>query len=138
MQKIDFKKEQSDLYAPKRSWTLIEVPRMRFAAISGQGNPNASEEYSQAVAALYAVSYVAKFASKSRYKRDYVVLPLEGLWTAESNDVFAVADKDQYQWTMMIRQPDWIDQEVLDDALATAKGKKPDLPWEGLRFIELE
>lgn len=38
--------------------------------------------------ALYPVAYKLKFASKRELGRDYVVMPLEGLWSAEDMDAF--------------------------------------------------
>lgn len=110
---------------------------MKFATISGVGNPNLSEDYAAAVSTLYALSYAAKFASKKQLGLDYVVLPLEGLWSADDAQVFKVSDKDNYQWTMMIRQPNWLDLNTLEEASLTAARKKPDLPWEKLGFIDI-
>ena len=47
--------------------------------IDGHGDPNGAPAYQQAVEALYAVAYKAKFLSKKELGRDYVVPPLEGL-----------------------------------------------------------
>jgi|GEM_PF-3170025 len=46
---FDFKKEQKDLYQPKATPSIIEVPEMLFLAVDGAGNPNTSEEYQSAV-----------------------------------------------------------------------------------------
>lgn len=96
---------------------------MKFATISGVGNPNLSEDYAAAVSTLYALSYAAKFASKKQLGLDDVVLPLEGLWSADDAQVFKVSDKDNYQWTMMIRQPNWLDLNTLEEASLTAARK---------------
>ncbi len=81
MDKIDFKKTLKELYAPKNvEWAEVEVPAQQFLMVDGTGDPNTSQEYADAVAALFAVSYVLKFMSKKTLGKDYGVAPLEGLW----------------------------------------------------------
>jgi len=98
--------------------------------IDGHGDPNAAPEYQEAIEALYAVSYKVKFASKKKLDKDYVVPPLEGLWWAEDMESFtSKRDKSQWDWTMMIMQPEWITHEIVDQAIEQAAEKElPALP----------
>jgi len=121
MDKIDFRAERKDLYSPSSTaFSVVEVPRFEFFAVSGQGDPNSSAEYADAVAALYAVSYAAKFASKRVFERDYVVAPLEGLWPMSARSL----PKSEWTWTMLQRQPDWLTAEVREHALEAARTKQ--------------
>jgi len=99
---------------------------MNFLMMDGSGNPNTSPDYQKVVEALYGVSYALKFMSKKELDRDYVVMPLEGLWwgTPMGQHVFTEADKDQFQWTMMILQPDFITMEMVEQALEDVERKK--------------
>jgi len=117
MSKIDFKKEYKHLYNPPRQdFTVIEVPSMKFLMVDGHGDPNTAQEYKDAIEALYALSYKLKFLSKKQMDKDYVVPPLEGLWWAEDMDAFTInRDKSAWDWTMMIMQPDWIAQNMVDE-----------------------
>jgi hypothetical protein len=91
---------------------------MRYLMIDGHGDPNTSSAYTQALQALYPVAYKLKFASKRDLGRDYVVPPLEGLWWAEDMDAFTVArDKSQWDWTMMLLVPEWIDEAMFRAAV---------------------
>jgi hypothetical protein len=92
--------------------------------VDGRGDPNTSESYAEAVAALFAVSYAVKFASKRQLGRDYVVGPLEGLWSADDPAKFVDRAKDEWEWTMMVTQPEWVTPSMVDDAIA-AKGDLP-------------
>jgi hypothetical protein len=114
MVKIDFKKEYKALYnPPKKDFVVIEVPRMQFLMVDGHGDPNTAQGYKDALATLYAVAYKIKFISKKDGK-DYVVPPLEGLWWAETMELFSSRrDKSSWEWTMMIMQPEWITQEMV-------------------------
>ena len=129
MSKIDFKRELKHLYQPSgKDFSLVDVPAMQFLMIDGHGDPNTAQAYSAAVEALYAVAYKLKFASKQQLGRDYTVPPLEGLWWASDMDSFtARRDKSQWDWTMMIMQPDWITAEMHVAATAVV-AKQKDLP----------
>jgi len=128
MTKIDFKKELKTLYQPsKKEFQVVEVPDMMFFKVDGRGDPNSAVEYTQAIEALYAVSYKTKFFSKKNGK-DYVVPPLEGLWWADDMDTFSTSrDKSQWLWTMMIMVPEWITEEITAEAKVEVD-KKKDLP----------
>jgi hypothetical protein len=125
MDKLDFKKDLAPLYSPKNTdWELIEVPAMNFLMVDGKGDPNTATEYGDAVAALYGVSYSTKFMSKQRLGKDYGVAPLEGLWWADDPAAFENAQKPEYQWTMMIMQPDWIAETMVSEGVAATAAKK--------------
>lgn len=135
MEKTDFKKALPALYNPKNEeWEDIEVPVMNFLMIDGAGNPNTAKAYALAVESLYSVAYPLKFMSKRELERDYVVPPLEGLWYADDPGVFERFDKDSYKWTMMLMQPEWITGDMVARALKVAQEKKPELPYDAVRF----
>lgn len=138
MSKIDFKREYKNLYKPSpKGFSQVDVPEMQFLMIDGRGDPN-SEPYQQAVEALYAAAYKVKFMSKREYGRDYVVPPLEGLWGSEIMvdtlgqatdeqdwlERFQNSDRDAWEWTSCIMQPDWIDGNLLSSSIAEVKEKK--------------
>lgn len=101
---------------------------MNFLMIDGEGNPNTSQAYAEAVEALFAVSYAIKFmAKKGELAIDYGVMPLEGLWWADDMSRFSVNDKDNWKWTMMIMQPSFISEEIIAQAISEV-GKKKNLP----------
>ena len=131
MTKIDFKKELKHLYRPSaRRFEVVDVPPMNFLMIDGHGDPNTAQAYADAVEALYAVAYKIKFESKRELGKDYVVPPLEGLWWAEDMETFTSRDKSAWDWTMMIMQPEWVTQEMVEEAVEEVTKKKapPALP----------
>ena len=122
MEKVDLRRASPELYAPSaREFGVVEVPRFEFLAVDGSGDPNTSRAYADAVAALFALSYAAKFASKRMLERDYVVAPLEGLWLGDSPEPFVAGRRADWRWTMLIRQPDWLTDKVRGEARARAK-----------------
>lgn len=140
MDKVDFKKSLKTLYGPTRSKGihLVEVPPLRYLMVDGKGDPNANEAYPAAIAALYAVAYTLKAASKSQLDRDYTVPPLEGLWWAKDMKAFARNDRRRWLWTMMLMVPDWIGPRMIDAAIAKAGQKKAALDLSNLRVEALE
>jgi hypothetical protein len=127
MPKTDFKRTLKHLYNPPRKFTVVEVPEMQFLMVDGHGDPNTAQAYTDAVEALYAVAFKVKFASKRTLDQDYVVPPLEGLWWAEDMTTFVSRAKSEWDWTMMIMQPDWIAQSMVDEAMDQV-AKSKDLP----------
>jgi len=134
--KMDFKKELKHLYQPtSREFEVVDVPPMNFLMIDGQGDPNTAQEYQDTLEALYAVAYKLKFISKKVLVKDYVVPPLEGLWWAEDMEHFTTGgDKNAWQWTMMIMQPEWVTQEMFENTLDQVKKTKNPTALSKLRL----
>ncbi len=133
----DLKKELRHLYNPSaRVVQRVDVPTLRFLKIDGQGDPNTSPEYAEAVEALFALSYALKFrAKKSPLEIGYGVMPLEGLWWADDMSSFTSGDRSAWQWTMMIMQPDFLDGDLIEETRIAVVAKKK-LP--GLERVRLE
>lgn len=135
MSKLDFKKTLKDLYNPPKKFILVDVPEMQFLMVDGEGNPNQAQEYQDALAALYAVAYKLKFTSKNTLEKDYIVPPLEGLWWADDMSTFTTTrDKSQWQWTMMIMTPDWIETTVFNHAVDLVRQAKNPKSLDKVRF----
>ena len=129
---IDFKKTDKHLYQPGTTPELVDVPTMLFLAVDGTGDPNTSPAYTDAIEALYAISYGIKMAHKQTL--EYVVPPLEGLWDHPDTDI---TDKTRFVFTAMIRQPEFVTQDILDAAKTSVARKKPGLSLAGLRLMPL-
>lgn len=140
-EKLDYKKEYKDLYLPKTAPMIIDVPIMNFIMIDGKGDPNdESGEYAKAVELLYGLSYTIKMSIKSgvepRNYFEYVVPPLEGLWWTKEDKKFDANQKDKLIWTSMIRQPEFVTDEVFKWAIDELKKKKPNLDTSKARLQE--
>jgi len=134
MEKIDFKKTLKPLYAPSsKQFALVEVPRMAFLQIDGQGDPNTSPEYAAGIGWLYSLSYALKFASKASLAKDYTVPPLEALWWADDMVDFALGNKSAWHWRQMIMVPAFITRPMFEAALERTKDKLGATP-DSLRF----
>jgi hypothetical protein len=127
MSKLDYKKDFKELYLPKNSPSIIEVPTIRYAVIDGEGDPN-GEEFALVTAALYSFSYAVRMSYKSKVIPegfyDYTVFPLEGVWDLVDKSKPAT-DKSNLAYSIMIRQPDFLTQELFERFAKETKQKKP-------------
>ena len=138
--KLDYKKEYKDLYMPKKKPTLVKVPPMNFFMIDGKGTPD-SEEYHSAMQSLYSFTFTIKMSKMSGNQPpgyfEYVVPPLEGLWSCEDGP-FVFAKRDQWIWTSMIRQPEFVTQGVYLNTKDEIAKKKTEIDVSKVRFESLD
>jgi hypothetical protein len=125
MIKVDLKQELKHLYsASAKEAQVVDVPAMNFLMIDGSGDPNTAQMYKDAVNALYSVAFTLKFALKKSEGIDYPVMALEGLWWVEDLSTLDMANKSNWQWTMMIMQPEFVTQAAFEEATAEVRKKK--------------
>ena len=103
---------------------IVRVPETSFVMIDGHGDPNTSQDYKDAIEALYALSYTLTFALKNEQELQYRVGPLESLWWAEDMSAFDLERKGDWNWTMMIAQPDAVTVDRFELAREEARRKK--------------
>jgi hypothetical protein len=137
----DYRKEYKELYLPKTTPILIDVPEMQFVSVEGRGNPNEEQgEYQQALAVLYAVQYTLKMSKKGNFTPDgyfdYVVPPLEGFWWLDNNGDFSAEKKSTYCWNSLIRLPEFVDEEIFAWACEEASKKKK-IDVQKARFLKI-
>lgn len=126
MKKIDYKKELKQFYgASAKKVEVVEVPQMTFLMIDGEGDPNTSKSFQEAVEALFSISYPLKFMiKKGKEAIDYGVMPLEGLWWADDMSQFKTQiKKDNWKWTLMIMQPKYVTANLVNEAIEQVKKK---------------
>lgn len=125
----DFKKYHKELYLPKDKPVIVNVPKINYLAVRGQGNPNNPDgEYAKSIQLLYGIAYTLRMSYKTDYKIngffEYVVPPLEGFWWQENIKGVDYSDKDSFKFISLIRLPDFITQRDFDWAISTATKKK--------------
>lgn len=134
MKKVDYKKELKHLYgSSSKKVVIVEVPSMNYFMVDGEGGP-AAESYQQAIEALYGLSFTVKFDVKKGVGLDYTVMPLEGLWWAKDITAFSADRKDEWQWKMMIMQPDHVTAKHVNAATKQLREKKNPLALDKIRF----
>lgn len=129
-------------YIPKQKPELVFVPEHKFFMIEGKGNPN-STDFSDRIAVLYSLAYAVRMMPKQGYTPEgyfeYTVYPLEGLWDlTERGRKLDTLDKDELLYTIMIRQPDFVTEEVVDRAYESVRKKKPHPLLDEVSFGTIE
>jgi hypothetical protein len=142
MNKLDLKLQLKEFYSIKAGLIkVVKVPPLKFLLIDGEGYPGISQEYIDAMSTLYPICYKLKFIMKAN-RKDYTVMPLEGLWWADDMSIFTNPDpnkKNNWKWTAMILQPDFISENLLKEAIEELKAKEKPLPSiKKLRFETFE
>ncbi len=136
MEKIDYKKQLKHLFKPSaKKVEIVEVPQMNFLMVDGEGDPNTSQSFSDAIEALFPLTYTLKFmVKKGEMGIDYGVLPLEALWWADDMSAFTTGNKDAWKWTIMIMQPEFITREMVKEAMEEVERKKKPVSLPLVRF----
>ncbi|MED4035995.1 GyrI-like domain-containing protein [Niallia taxi] len=127
--KHEWRKHEKSLYLPKATPDLVEVPAQKFFMINGQGNPN-GEEFAERVKVLYSMAYAVRMMPKGGVTPpgyvEYTVYPLEGVWSlTEKGRKLKELNKDEFLYTIMIRQPEFVTKEVAQMALDKVTKKNP-------------
>ena len=132
--KYEWKKQEKEFYGAKKSPALVTVPAQNYIMIGGKGNPN-DVDFSNRVSALYSLAYAIKMAYKTTAIQnefnDFTVFPLEGIWQKIEETVLV---KENLGYTIMIRQPDFICEDMVKAALEQVKVKKPNPLFDEISF----
>jgi len=129
--KHEWRKKEKEIYLPKNKPTHIKIPEYKFYTIEGKGNPN-DDHFPEYIGVLYSLSYAVKMSPKKGLEPkgyfDYTVYPLEGVWdiSEEARKTFnGKIDKNDLVFKLMIRQPDFVDEDFAMLILEQTKKKKP-------------
>ena len=117
----------------------VTVPSMKFFVLDGVGNPNHAA-FADDIEALYSLSYGIKMLPKKGVTPagyfDYTVYPLEALWKQiEHTEQF---HKNNLQYRVMIRQPDFVTSDVLEEAIVNVSKKKSLPRFKDMRLESIE
>lgn len=142
--KFDWKKEEKQYYLPKNQPEFIKVPPFKFFTIQGKGNPN-DVAFGEFVGVLYSLAYAVKMSPKSGNAPegyfDYPVYPLEGIWDLDEEarkNYNGTLDKNSLVFTLMIRQPDFVNLAFANDIIVRTKLKKPHNLLQNVKFETIE
>lgn len=127
--KYEWRKQEKEFYLPKQKPEIIDVPEQKFLTIKGKGNPN-GPEFADRIGVLYSMAYAIRMMPKKGFMPDgyfeYTVYPLEGIWDlSEEGRKLDILDKDELVYTLMIKQPDFVTEEIVQRAYEAVSKKKP-------------
>ena len=121
---LNLRKELKSLYSPSaREPELIKVPKFNFLMIDGEGAPE-SQQFQEAIQAIYSTAYTIKFTFKFEKKIDFPVMSLEGLWWLKTGEPFQIGRRENWCWKLMILQPKIVTKREIAKAIKKLKEKK--------------
>ena len=136
--RIDLKRQYRFLYAPKTTPQLVDVPPLQYLMIDGQGAPE-GQLFQEGLQALYSTAYSLKYSLRSDGRANFVVAPLEAQWCCDDPTAFSENRRDDWQWTMMILQPEPVKADDLAATLdALANKRKKIAAHDRVRLATLE
>lgn len=135
MGKRDFRKDRKDLYSPKAGISEVDVPRMRFIAVAYKGSPD-NERAQEAAEVLLNLSYAVKMSLMAD-GCDHEIMPLE-LVLGSEDAPYGSPDRDAWEWTMMIRQPDMLDRDLFRSLKTEAERYSPELDIGAAYLTDIE
>ncbi|MGG0174911.1 GyrI-like domain-containing protein [Gottfriedia acidiceleris] len=128
MSKLEWRKSLKEIYLPKSNPSKIKIPTFKYITIEDKGNPN-NELFKKNVEALYSLAYAVKMLPKKGIVPegyfDYTVFPLEGVWDLdEEGRKLDYLNKEHLLYKLMIRQPDFVTEDLTYTILDQLKQKK--------------
>ncbi|MDY7107699.1 MAG: GyrI-like domain-containing protein [Planctomycetota bacterium] len=136
--KIDLYKLNKAEYAAPRKPKLIETKPAQYMVVEGRGAPG-GEVFQARIEALYGMAYTAKFRSKFA-GRDYTVCKLEGIYGigGQSAADFARLPPEEWKWKLLIRVPDFVGDEQLDEARRTLRQRGKEGDFDDVHLEEID
>jgi hypothetical protein len=141
--KHEWRKQEKKVYTPKNKPEVITIPEFKFFTIKGEGNPN-SESFQEHIGVLYSLSYAIKMSPKKGLEPkgffDYTVYPLEGIWDIKEEarkNYNGALNKDDLVFTLMIRQPDFVDDSYAQQMMEITKKNKPHEFLDKVKFKKI-
>ena len=137
--KVEYKKTYGNLYGVGTVPVVLDVPVMTFALLQGEGDPN-GPDFTLATEALYGFSYAVKMSYKSNLVPDgyydYSVFPLEGVWDVRDVNLPSTL-KNNFKYDLMIRQPDFLTEELFFRFQSEVKKKRSNVWLDRLKFVSI-
>lgn len=141
--KNEWRKHEKTLYLPKQEVQYLTTPKMKYFTLKGKGNPN-DPSFCEYIGVLYSLSYGVKMSYKwedsPKSYSDYTVYPLEGIWKLEDDVHIETVgfNKDNLSFELMIRQPNFVDEELVSKVMDLTKKKKPHPLLDEVEFKIME
>ena len=133
---INLQKIDTTYYSAKKTPELVDLDTYYFLTVSGKSSPEAPV-FLASLELLYAVAYAVKYTCKAE-DLDFVVPKMEGYWWIdgglEVQHEFSKTPRDQWNWKISIRMPDFVENEHFVRASEKTRLKNPELDIDRISF----
>lgn len=114
---------RSALDAPTDHCVVLELPPVPYLMIDGLGPPE-TPAFTDAVRAVYGISYALREALRAEDVQLEPIMPLEALWRSASGEVWRPEAPHEWNWTVMVAQPEEVTRELLRSVREPARAKR--------------
>ncbi len=108
------------LDAPADHAQILELPPVSYLMIDGLGPPEAPA-FTDAVHAVYGLTYALRDALRTGGLAVAPILPLEALWRSSTGEVWRPEAPHEWNWTVMIGQPAGVSRDLVRTAREQAR-----------------
>ncbi|MFI2752145.1 GyrI-like domain-containing protein [Cellulomonas sp. P22] len=124
--KTDLMISDRSYYLPPAHPTEIVLPSLGYVAINGRGEPGGAA-HRVAVDAIDTTLRTLKARARAR-GQDFAIAKHEGLWWNDEGELVPPARLSPYDWnwTMLVRLPEFVDAT---EVAAAAETSRTDRPW---------
>lgn len=122
MEKLDLTKRYKEYYSAGTKAERVNFGNIPYLTIVGKGEP-AGREFSQKAGAVYPVAYAVKKICKDTVQ-DFGVPKLEALWWVNDGRPALEVPRDEWQWKLLLRMPDFVTEEMVEKAVKEVVKKK--------------
>jgi hypothetical protein len=136
MTKLDLTKAFKNYYNATIAPELVTIEKGLFITITGKGDPS-EPVFSEATTALFTIAYCIKAGCK-QLDKDFTVSKLEGFWWVDVNADPLQVPRNQWNYELAIRMPDYITWQQFSAAVIAAEKKKKSALIKQVDFKELE
>ena len=115
MRPLDLHQEHPQYFRALPQPEFIHLDKGKFIAIDGNGSSSSDMVMTSRIKALYPVASRIRRYYKE-HGRDFIVPQLESEWWSSSREPINKIPKQERQWKLMIRVPDFVEAEVVEQA----------------------
>jgi len=143
MEKLDLSKKYKTYFSASQTPKIIEIEPAQFLSLTGKGDPS-GQAFLENIQALYSTAYTLKFMYKS-IEKDFVISKLEALWWFDDSKFAGISmseapqkiDRNEWEYRLLIRMPDYVDSDEIEKAKAAAFAKKDWLLIKQVEFFQM-
>ncbi|MCP4459663.1 MAG: hypothetical protein GY816_16800 [Cytophagales bacterium] len=129
IEKLDLHKTDKNYYKIGKEPEIRDLDAYYYLTREGSGGPE-NTDFMLTIEQLYAVAYKIKFLCKAE-DMDFVVPKMEAFWWIkgglEKQHLFPQTPKEEWNWKIVIRMPDFVEADHFSRAVQTVKVKSPNL-----------
>ena len=125
MEKLDLRKTHAEYYKANGSVKVIDLKSLPYLSIKGVSAPE-DDLFMNSIEAIYKVAYDLKKHFKAN-GQDFTVAKMEGQWWVESDLPFKEVPRNEWYWNILIRLPDFVKKEDVENSVQTLVKKGLDL-----------